>query len=155
MVRPGIGVSVLVFRAPDAAQILLVRRRNPPAAGLWAPPGGHLELGERLVDAAAREVREETALAVQVIESAAYPLVEWIEAVEGGGRVTTHYVLVQIGAWCDDAREPVAADDATDCRWWPVRDLPALPDRVPRLAAIASAGQARVLAARGSHHSGS
>lgn len=145
MERPGIGVSVLVFRAPDADQILLVRRRNAPLAGLWAPPGGHLELGERLAEAAAREVAEETGLTVQVIESARYPLVEWIERDDATGRVTTHYVLTQIVAWCHDPHPPAAADDATACRWWPIQDLESLTDQVPRLAEFARAGRARLL----------
>ncbi|MEP6266931.1 MAG: NUDIX hydrolase [Paracoccaceae bacterium] len=41
-------------------QFLLVKRRNEPDAGLWGFPGGHVELGETAMEAAARELREET-----------------------------------------------------------------------------------------------
>jgi ADP-ribose pyrophosphatase len=61
--RPLVGVGVAVI---DQGRILLVRRANDPGRGLWAVPGGKVEVGERLTEAAAREVREETGLLVEV-----------------------------------------------------------------------------------------
>lgn len=63
--RPLVGVGVAVI---DQGRILLVRRANNPGRGLWAVPGGKVEMGERLTEAAAREVREETGLIVEVGE---------------------------------------------------------------------------------------
>ena len=50
----------------DAGRVLLIERGTPPGVGLWTVPGGKLEAGESLAEAVAREVREETGLAVEV-----------------------------------------------------------------------------------------
>jgi ADP-ribose pyrophosphatase YjhB (NUDIX family) len=55
-------VGALVY--DDAGRILLVRRANPPAQGLWSVPGGRVEAGEDGPRAVVREVAEETGLVV-------------------------------------------------------------------------------------------
>lgn len=60
-IRVRVGVGVVVRGSGDT--ILLERRRD---CGWWGLPGGRVEPGESLVDAAVREVREETGLAVEV-----------------------------------------------------------------------------------------
>lgn len=112
---PVLGVGAVVLRASapgeehGALEVLLIRRGRPPAKGTWSLPGGRVERGERLVDAAAREVLEETAVAVDVHE-----LVEVVELVTE----EFHYVIMDYRATPrPDAEGPRAGDDADDARW--------------------------------------
>ena len=61
--RPGVtvGVAVLVRRGD---QVLLTHRKGSHGAGTWAPPGGHLDMGESFEECAMREVREETGVTI-------------------------------------------------------------------------------------------
>jgi 8-oxo-dGTP diphosphatase len=60
---PLVGVGVVLV---EDGRILLVQRGREPAKGMWAVPGGKVTKGEKLREAAAREVLEETGLAVEV-----------------------------------------------------------------------------------------
>ncbi len=55
----------LVVATRDA-KLLLVRRLNPPLAGYWAPPAGHIEIDESLEEGTSRETKEETGLDVEI-----------------------------------------------------------------------------------------
>ena len=59
--RPLVGAGAVVY---NGSEVLLVKRKFPPNEGLWSLPGGLVELGERVQDAAVREVGEETGLEV-------------------------------------------------------------------------------------------
>ena len=60
--RPIVGIGVVVWRDD---RVLLIRRGKPPRKGEWSLPGGAQELGETLIEAALREVFEETGLKAQ------------------------------------------------------------------------------------------
>jgi ADP-ribose pyrophosphatase len=135
---PGVGVAAIVV---DHGRVLVVLRGRSPAAGLWAFPGGRLELGERLRAAARREVREECDLDVEV-----RGLVEVVEAIEQQGAMTHHWVLaIYLARPVGGSLRP--GDDAVDARWATPDDLRRLPvaPQVPELAerALAMAARAR------------
>ncbi|WP_370454586.1 NUDIX hydrolase [Paracoccus sp. M683] len=99
--------------------VLLVRRRNPPDAGLWGFPGGHVDPGETALAAAARELREETG----VIATPRLYL-DNIDVIlrDGDGGLSFHFLLA--GVLCDYVSgEPVAGDDALAASWWPIETV--------------------------------
>ena len=101
---PAVGVVCL-----RGDSVLLIRRGTPPRQGEWSLPGGRIEPGERAVDAALRELGEETGIQAEITGL--------IDVVDGlfpeAGR---HYVLIDYAArWV--SREPVAGDDALEARF--------------------------------------
>lgn len=115
--RPAVTVDIVLFTARGGElSVLLVRRANPPFKGAWALPGGFVDPGESLEDAARRELEEETAV--------------------------TGITLHQLGAFGDPGRDPRgptvsvaytaflsapprahAGDDAADAQWLPLSIL--------------------------------
>jgi 8-oxo-dGTP diphosphatase len=101
---PAVGVVCL-----RGDSVLLIRRGTPPRQGEWSLPGGRIEPGERAVDAALRELGEETGIQAEITGL--------IDVVDGlfpeAGR---HYVLIDYAArWVSG--EPVAGDDALEARF--------------------------------------
>ncbi len=108
---PAVGVVCL---RGDA--VLLIRRGTPPLLGSWSLPGGKIEWGERAVDAALRELAEETGVEAQLLG-----LVEVADGLFGD----RHYVLVDYAArWV--AGEPVAGDDAAAAAFHPLSSIETL-----------------------------
>lgn len=91
-IRPILAVSAAIIRD---GKVLIVRRARPPASGLYTLPGGGVEVGETLVEAVVREVREETALAIEPVVLAGYR-----EAIarDGEGRIERHFVILPFAA---------------------------------------------------------
>jgi 8-oxo-dGTP diphosphatase len=98
---------------------LLVRRANPPDAGLWGFPGGKIEFGEMVKDAATRELLEETA-----VHAEARDVLTTLDVLvrDAGGNVRQHYILIAVQCrWISG--EPAAGDDALEARWFPIAEL--------------------------------
>jgi len=97
----------------SSGRVLLVQRAQDPGRGLWSLPGGRLEPGESPEAAAAREVREETGLLVNVGAE--------LLTVEIGDYDVTDFAATIVGG------ELRAGDDAADVRWCTPAELAALP----------------------------
>ena len=111
---PLVGVGVAVV---DEGRILLVQRGQEPAKGQWAVPGGKVNGGERLKEAAAREVAEETGLDVEIGE------VIWVgeHISEHGHIVLIDFLGRVVGG------ELTAGDDADQAEWVPLDDAGGYP----------------------------
>ena len=108
--RPIAATIAIVIRA---GKVLLVRRANPPDAGRWGFPGGKIERGETLHQAALRELKEETGVDATAIR--AFTAVDAFDHAEDG-KLRRHFILVAVLChWT--AGEPVAGDDALEARW--------------------------------------
>lgn len=113
---PVVGVGAVIVRDGRA---VIIRRGHEPRKGEWSLPGGTVELGESLIEATRREMKEETGLDVRV-----GPIVETFDRIhrEAGGRVRYHFVIVDylcvpIGG------ELAAGSDAVDAAWCGAGDI--------------------------------
>lgn len=105
--HPQLAVSAAIFRGPD---LLLVRRARSPGKGFYSLPGGRVEYGESLVEALRREVAEETALEIEIVELAGYR--EVLPGPDNAG----HYLIMSFAArWVYG--DPVLNDELDDFRW--------------------------------------
>ncbi|WEH43969.1 NUDIX hydrolase [Streptomyces sp. AM 2-1-1] len=115
-----------------AGHVLLIQRRWNPYAGSWALPGGHVDVGEASLQAAVRELKEETGITVP---ADAFVQVGVFDA--PGRDPRGRYVTVAYTATLPELTAPTALDDAADARWWPLNALPPLAfDHATILAAM-------------------
>ena len=117
--RPAVTSDIAVLRMETIPEILLVQRKDPPFKGMWALPGGFMEIEESLEEAARRELLEETGIrAGELIRFDTYDT----PGRDPRGRTITQ-VFVMI--WNQDMGEPAAGSDPADLHWY---DLTALPE---------------------------
>jgi ADP-ribose pyrophosphatase len=117
---PRVGVGAVVFRE---GRVLLALRAKSPAKDQWAIPGGRLELGETLEEAAERELLEETGVRARAGE-----VVFTFQHIDRDdrGRVRHHYVILDLAAEFLSG-DPVPGDDARDARWVAEAEIGRLP----------------------------
>ncbi len=129
--RPFLAASAAIVRD---GKVLVVRRAQPPAGGLFSLPGGVVEVGETLHEAVAREVREETSLTIEPVALAGFR--ETIVR-DQENRVQRHFVILPFAArWI--AGEPVLNEELSEWRWVDPVEIAALPT-TPGLASIVAA----------------
>lgn len=114
--HPRIAVGAVVFKD---GKVLLVLRGKPPAESQWSIPGGCVELGETLQEAAEREIIEETGIVI-LAKDPVYTF-DVIER-DKDGQVRFHYVIVDLAAdYVSGEIRP--GDDAVDVNWVSSEDL--------------------------------
>ena len=141
--RPIVAVLAVVLRGEGpGTRALIVQRAQQPNAGRWGFPGGVLELGETVAEAAMRELFEETGITAKPAG-----ILDVHDAItrDTEGRVQFHYLLIAVrGIWQSGEGEP--NDDAAACAWASRDDIlagryPTFPTLLPLLdRAMKSAG---------------
>lgn len=136
---PRPGASAVVFRD---GRVLLAQRAGPLFAGVWSLPGGHVEPGERAIDAAARELLEETGVTAELrgVADVADVILR-----DEAGALRAHYVVAAFyGAWTGGEAAP-----GGDCRAVQWADPDALGDLTLTQGTAAIIARARKLMERG------
>ncbi len=133
--RPFLAVSAAIFRD---GRVLIVRRAQSPANDLYTLPGGVVELGETLIEAVMREVREETSLEIEPHGLAGY---RQLIARDASGRIERHFVILPFAArWL--AGEIALNDELAEGRWLEPDALSGLKTTEGLADIVAAAGEA-------------
>lgn len=104
--------------------VLLVRRLNQPDAGKWGYPGGWIEPGETIAQAAVRELFEETKVRAEA--RWAFNALDAFDYDQQGSLRRQFVMIAVLCAWVSGT--PIAGDDATEAAWFPISKLSSLED---------------------------
>ncbi len=119
--RPMLTVDIVLLSSlSDDAHILLVQRANEPFRGMWALPGGFMDMEETTTEAAHRELKEETGL--ECPQLMAHSIQDAIHRDPRGRTLSVIYV----GVLENETPSPEAGDDAANAAWFPISELPEL-----------------------------
>jgi 8-oxo-dGTP diphosphatase len=132
--RPVLAVSVAIFRE---GRVLLAARGREPMQGVFTLPGGAVEAGERLDEAARREVLEETGLSIGAMRFVSH---EELIRIDPENRVRAHFVICVFATqWAGG--EPAVTDEATAFVWADPADLGEI-ETTPNLGAVLTLAKA-------------
>ncbi len=117
---PKVGVGVIVIKKENGKEyIMLHQRKGSHGPGYWGSGGGHLELGESLMDGALRELREEGGEALKVTNVRHLGVMNFTEF------KPKHYVDVSFVAdWVEGEPTNSAPRETTDWQWFEIDKLP-------------------------------
>ncbi len=119
--RPAVSADIAVFRkAVQSLEILLIRRKNAPFQGMWALPGGFMEIDETLEETAVRELEEETGL--KNVDLKQFKTFSNVDRDPRTRVITT----VFYGIVSPENSSAKGGDDAEKAEWFAVDKLPEL-----------------------------
>jgi len=119
--RPAVTADIVLFsNEKTPTQVMLIRRKNPPFEGMWAFPGGFLEMDETLLACAHRELQEETGVIDIVLEP--YLPFDTPDRDPRGRTIS----MVFVGFTNASAINATAASDASEVQWFSLNNLPSL-----------------------------
>lgn len=116
--RPSFTADVALLRPGAPPEILLIRRGHPPFEGMHALPGGFVDPEEAAIDAAARELLEETGVP-------APPLIPFL-TLDAPGRDPRGRTVTVVYLALDEGAAATAGDDAAEVGWFPLNAPPPL-----------------------------
>ncbi len=122
--RPALTADAILLsvNSDGDSVVLLVKRGNEPFKGQWAFPGGFVNEGERAIEAARRELHEETGILIDSLDKF-IP----IGLYDTPGRDPRGWTVSAAFCSCVDVMpQPAAADDADNARWFLIKELPHL-----------------------------
>jgi len=119
--RPMVTVDAVVFRKTiSGTEVLLIQRKHDPFAGMWALPGGFVDMDETAEEAIVRELMEETHLNMDELQQ-----LHTFSAIGRDPRGRTISITFY-GQTSLENSQVKGGDDASDARWFPVGSLPHL-----------------------------
>lgn len=110
------GVGGVIF---DGSSVLLAKRGQEPAKGAWSLPGGAVELGEKVIDALKREMREEVGIEIEV-----GGLIRVLDRIiqDDQERIRYHYIIVDYWG-CKVSGDAKPGSDASDICFVPLTQI--------------------------------
>jgi len=117
--KPSVTTDCIIIKKSSSPEVLLIKRKHEPFQGMWALPGGFVEIDEDLEPGAKREIEEETGLKdlkIQQFKTYGKP----------GRDPRGRTISIVYYTFISDRLEVNAGDDAAEARWYPVEQLPDL-----------------------------
>ncbi|CAH0377540.1 unnamed protein product [Pelagomonas calceolata] len=142
---PRAAVAVVARAGTTPPKYALVRRSKAPGAGLWSLPGGGIDVGEATMDAARRELREETGLETGAWHPYPFTTADAIYT-DDQGRTEFHYLIAETFCALSNAEPLAAGDDASEARWWSLQDIERMDDVSGDCARVLKRAEALVAA---------
>ena len=119
--RPALTVDAVVFREnQNELEVLLIQRKHYPFEGMWALPGGFVDMDETVEEAVVRELEEETNLVFSNLKQL-HTFSELGRDPRGRTVSVTFYGITPF-----DKSNVKGGDDASDAKWYDIKSIPAL-----------------------------